>query len=198
MERMSGGVRVPGQQCSNALPLPRLERNRGGLLTVEGEEMGGVRLDDVGNMGAPEEGQWNREEFHGSIRQGRDRKRSMGRRARTGSQILEDWGGSNPTHNESKHERGPCENQSGGSTLDGGEDTTGLATEESFATTRRGRRNALHGQRVCQTRWQMKWNTESTMLHPTEGVKKRSGCSTRATDPLRNPRRRGMSGRVKR
>ena len=40
--------------------------------------------------------------------------------------------------NESKHERGPCENQSGGSTLDGGEDTTG----EPHAD--RGRRNALH------------------------------------------------------
>ena len=35
--------------------LPRLERNGSRLLTVEGEEMGGVRLNDVGGMGAPEE-----------------------------------------------------------------------------------------------------------------------------------------------
>ena len=43
--------RVPGQQCSNA-PLA----TTGAQSTVEGEEMGGVRLDDVGSMGAPEEG----------------------------------------------------------------------------------------------------------------------------------------------
>ena len=35
--------------------LPRLERNGGRLLIVEGEEMGGVRLDDVGALGVPEE-----------------------------------------------------------------------------------------------------------------------------------------------
>ena len=37
-------------------PLPRLEGNRGGLLTVKGEEVCGVSLDNVRNMGAPEKG----------------------------------------------------------------------------------------------------------------------------------------------
>ena len=36
--------------------LSRLERNGGRLLTVEGKEMGAVRLDDMESMAAPEEG----------------------------------------------------------------------------------------------------------------------------------------------
>ena len=59
-------------------PLPRLE-NRGGLLTVEGEETGGVCLDDVVSMGAPEEGLLGRNLLATASGTGRNSKVGFGK-----------------------------------------------------------------------------------------------------------------------
>ena len=112
--------------------LPRLERNGGRLLSVESINMGGVRLDDVGSMGAlherPVGGTCSRlpVEYGGIPRLDAPTARP---KEITG-QKSQDWvpepGGLVRVHpyNKSKLDRGPCENQSGGSPVDGGEDTT--------------------------------------------------------------------------
>ena len=51
----------------------------------------------------------------------------------------------------------------------------------------RGRRNALHDQRVCQTRWQMQWNTENTKLHPTEGCQEAKWMLHKNDRPTEEP-----------
>ena len=133
--------------------------------------------------------QWNREEFHGWIRHGRDPKRSMDRRARTASQILEDWGGSNPTHtmNRNTKEDHARTNRAGQHWMVERMPLDWQPKNRAEPHADKGRRNALHDQRLCQKRWQMQWNTENTKLHPMRDVKKRSGCSTRTTDPLSAP-----------
>ena len=69
---------------------------------------GGVRLDDVGNMGAPEEGLLGRNllatasgigrNFTVGFGKGETQRERRAEEPGLGTQILEDWGGSNPTH----------------------------------------------------------------------------------------------------